>query len=80
MLQDLSDKQHPYIVSLHHSFQDDAHLYLVMDFVGGGLLAWELRETAQLSSSGPFPLAVLCALALGSSPYSGDCLRSTTHA
>ena len=35
VLQDLSDKQHPYIVSLHHSFQDDAHLYLVMDFVGG---------------------------------------------
>ena len=39
VLQDLSDKQHPYIVSLHHSFQDDAHLYLVMDFVGGGLPA-----------------------------------------
>lgn len=39
VLQDLSDKQHPYIVSLHHSFQDDSHLYLVMDFVGGGLHA-----------------------------------------
>ena len=39
VLQDLSDKQHPYIVSLHHSFQDDSHLYLVMDFVGGGVHA-----------------------------------------
>ena len=36
VLQDLSAVRNPYIVSLHHSFQDDAHLYLVMDFVGGG--------------------------------------------
>ena len=33
---DLAAERHPYIVCLHASFQDDAHLYLVMDFVGGG--------------------------------------------
>ena len=44
VLQDLSDKQHPYIVSLHHSFQDDSHLYLVMDFVNGGQIFFHLRQ------------------------------------
>lgn len=48
VLQDLSDKQHPYIVSLHHSFQDDAHLYLVMDFVGGGDLFMLIESQERL--------------------------------
>ena len=68
VLQDLSDKQHPYIVSLHHSFQDDAHLYLVMDFVGGGLPACAASAafgTAQCIGRGG-------ALALGCSWYSGE--------
>eukprot|EP00964_Phaeocystis_antarctica_P035768 scaffold20446_cov54-Phaeocystis_antarctica.AAC.3 len=68
VLQDLSDKVHPYIVSLHHSFQDDAHLYLVMDFVGGGLPACAASAafgTAQCIGRGG-------ALALGCSWYSGE--------
>jgi len=48
VLQDLSDKVHPYIVSLHHSFQDDAHLYLVMDFVGGGDLFMLIESQERL--------------------------------
>jgi len=32
----MADKRHPYIIGLLHSFQDEAHLYLVMDFIGGG--------------------------------------------
>ena len=30
VLQELANKPHPYIVNLLHSFQDEAHLYLVM--------------------------------------------------
>ena len=75
VLQDLSDKQHPYIVSLHHSFQDDAHLYLVMDFVGGGLPACAASAAlgaAQCIGRGG-------ALALGCSWHSGEESLSPTH-
>ena len=36
ILQELSVHPHPYIVTLWFAFQDAEHLYLVMDFVGGG--------------------------------------------
>jgi serine/threonine protein kinase len=26
----------PWLVKLHHAFQDDQHLYMVMDFMAGG--------------------------------------------
>ena len=32
----LSTKPHPYIISLRYAFQDVDHLYLAMDFIGGG--------------------------------------------
>ncbi|KAJ1631081.1 kinase-like domain-containing protein, partial [Pavlovales sp. CCMP2436] len=32
----LQTVRHPYIVSLHFAFQDQEHLYLVMDYAGGG--------------------------------------------
>ena len=35
-MQDLAASRHPFIVSLLYSFQDQLHLYLVMEFVGGG--------------------------------------------
>ena len=77
VLQDLSDKQHPYIVSLHHSFQDEAHLYLVMDFVGGGLPA--------CAASAALGTAQCCrerrsAMALGCSWHSGEPPQSPPHA
>jgi serine/threonine protein kinase len=27
---------HPYVVSLHYSFQDAVNLYMVLDYAGGG--------------------------------------------
>ena len=69
VLQDLSDKQHPYIVSLHHSFQDDAHLYLVMDFVGGGLPACAASDAL---GTVPWGVGRGGALALGCSSHSGE--------
>ena len=32
----LSHTNHPFIVSLHHSFQSRAHLYFIMEFCSGG--------------------------------------------
>jgi len=43
--------RHPYIVSLHFAFQDQDHLYLVMDYAGGGDLY------ALIESRGPLPEA-----------------------
>ena len=51
VLQEMARKQHPYIVSLHQSFQDDLHLYLVMDFVGGGDLFALLEKRGQFHES-----------------------------
>ena len=62
VLQDLSGKQHPYIVSLHHSFQDDSHLYLVMDFVGGGLHACAIIGTIGVGPRRCFGSGLLMAL------------------
>lgn len=39
VLQDISARPHPFVVSLHYAFQTDDCLYLLMDFVGGGRLA-----------------------------------------
>lgn len=32
----LARQPHPFIVRLHHAFQDVANLYLAMDYIGGG--------------------------------------------
>ena len=49
MLQDISTSGgHPFIVSLHFAFQDVGHLYLVLDFVGGGDLFTLLEVKQQL--------------------------------
>eukprot|EP00767_Chilomastix_cuspidata_P005918 gnl/Chilomastix_cuspidata/619.p1 GENE.gnl/Chilomastix_cuspidata/619~~gnl/Chilomastix_cuspidata/619.p1 ORF type:complete len:496 (-),score=258.08 gnl/Chilomastix_cuspidata/619:1465-2772(-) len=44
--------RHPFITSLHFSFQTQEKLYFVMDFAGGGELFYHLR------SSGRFPEAL----------------------
>ena len=36
VLEDLSARPHPFVVSLRYAFQDVSHLYLIMDYVGGG--------------------------------------------
>lgn len=38
----LTRVDHPYIVTLHHSFQTGSKLYLCMDFVNGGHLFFQL--------------------------------------
>jgi serine/threonine protein kinase len=41
----LSSVQYPFIVNLWGSFQDDANLYMVMDFIPGGELFTFLRKS-----------------------------------
>ena len=38
----LTRVEHPYIVTLHHSFQTSSKLYLVLDFINGGHLFFQL--------------------------------------
>ena len=33
----LQHNENPYIVNLYYSFQDDENLYLILDFVKGGI-------------------------------------------
>ena len=35
---------HPYIVNIYEAFETDNHVYLVMDYVGGGSLHSYLKE------------------------------------
>ena len=36
VLQEMSARPHPYVVSLRYAFQDARHLFLLLDYVGGG--------------------------------------------
>lgn len=38
----LSKMNHPFIVNMHYAFQDNSNLYLVIDFVSGGDLRYQL--------------------------------------
>ncbi|ORE02363.1 camp-dependent protein kinase 6 [Rhizopus microsporus var. microsporus] len=46
----LASVQHPFIVNLWGSFQDDANLYMVMDYVPGGELFSFLRKSKKFSN------------------------------
>ena len=35
---------HPFIMKLQFSFQDEAHLYLIMEFINGGELFYHLKK------------------------------------
>jgi Protein kinase domain len=53
---------HPYIVTLRYSFQTDAKLYLILDFINGGHLFYNLyrqvrQQTASSPSSSQMPVA-----------------------
>ena len=60
----MARKQHPYIVSLKQSFQDELHLYLVMDYVGGGDLFALLEKRGRFHESWARVYAGEIALAL----------------
>jgi len=51
VLQEMAAKPHPFIVSLNFAFQDMDHLFLVMDFVGGG----DLFSISSRSNASPRP-------------------------
>jgi len=64
VLQEMASKRHPYIVSLLHSFQDEAHLYLIMDFVGGGDLFSLIEKKGRLPEAWAITYSAEIALAL----------------
>jgi ribosomal protein S27AE len=40
----LTEISHPFVVKLHYAFQSETKLYLVMDYLSGGSLAFHLRR------------------------------------
>jgi serine/threonine protein kinase len=44
-----AEDENPWVVKLHYSFQDDAHLYLIMDYVPGGDMMSLLMKRNTLS-------------------------------
>ena len=40
----LSKMKHPFIINIHYSFQDKDNLYLIMDFLSGGDLRYNIRK------------------------------------
>jgi RAC serine/threonine-protein kinase len=56
---------HPYIVSMKYAFQAEAKLYLVLEFVNGGDLYWNLRAVKCFSSHQVCLYAAELVLALG---------------
>lgn len=54
----------PYIVSLRYSFQDEHHLFLVMDFLQGGDLFFHLRKEKRFTeeTAAFYAAEILCAL------------------
>lgn len=47
----ISNINHPFIVSLHFSFQSDTKLYLITDFFNGGELFWHLKNEGSFSET-----------------------------
>ena len=46
----LSQLVHPFIVTLYVSFQDEHHLYMLMEYVIGGELFSQLRKVGRFSN------------------------------
>jgi serine/threonine protein kinase len=55
---------HPYIVSLHYSFQDDVNFYLLFEYLGGGDLFHHLQQHGQLTEPSARHVAAEVTLAL----------------
>lgn len=45
----LTEITHPFVVKLYYAFQSDSKLYLVMDYLSGGSLAFHLRRRRKFS-------------------------------
>lgn len=45
----LTEISHPFVVKLYYAFQSDTKLYLVMDYLSGGSLAFHLRRRRKFS-------------------------------
>ncbi|SAM00953.1 hypothetical protein [Absidia glauca] len=60
----LRDMYHPFLVTLWDAFQDDSHLFMVMDFVPGGELFRILRKQKRFSEEAVKFYAVEVILAL----------------
>jgi serine/threonine protein kinase len=45
----LQKVQHPFIVTLHHAFQTEAKLYMVLDYVNGGELFFHLKNEGKFA-------------------------------
>lgn len=60
----LQKNECPYIVNLRYSFQDEHHLFLVMDFLQGGDLFFHLRKEKRFNeeTSAFYAAEILCAL------------------
>ena len=39
---------HPFIINMHYSFQDNENLYLIMDFLSGGDLRYHLCKKKKI--------------------------------
>eukprot|EP01130_Rhizamoeba_saxonica_P010768 TRINITY_DN443_c1_g2_i1.p1 TRINITY_DN443_c1_g2~~TRINITY_DN443_c1_g2_i1.p1 ORF type:complete len:437 (-),score=111.10 TRINITY_DN443_c1_g2_i1:1496-2806(-) len=45
----LTKVDHPFLASLHYSFQTPQNLYFIMDFINGGELFWHLSRNARFN-------------------------------
>lgn len=53
----MASVSHPFIVTLHNSFQDQGQLYLVMDFIRGGAFGLHLQGGALDEDTARFYMA-----------------------
>lgn len=44
----LKHLQHPFVIKLHFAFQDEKHLYLVMDYLSAGDLSYHIHKNSHL--------------------------------
>ncbi|KAJ9444632.1 putative serine/threonine-protein kinase ndrB [Diplonema papillatum] len=54
-------ERNSWVVNLHHSFQDDEFLYLIMDYLpGGDMMQWLIKEEVFSTTTTRFYIAELC--------------------
>ena len=47
----LSKMEHPFIITLHYSFETDDHFFLFLDYINGGDLFQKLKKKSYLSET-----------------------------
>ena len=63
--QALSEVSHPFIVSMRGAFQDETHIFFVLEYVGGGDVFSRLHDNGPLTLDSGRTLCAEVALALG---------------